>query len=151
MDGLDVNKSGTKASKMIYFYANNNEPYTLSASNTNCYVRDDDGNVATFENISFQENFSVLHIDHFALTTDVRNKGRGMEVLRAFAKVVAKHQPPIQQIKFSLYRRSTGSTESLANGREKLLQRIGAKDVGQEKPNSRDVIVVTGTWYRDDW
>ncbi|WIE32640.1 hypothetical protein [Agrobacterium tumefaciens] len=136
---------------MIYFFASGNTPFTLSIFNSKCYVRDEDGDVAFFESISFQENDTVLQIDHFALTTDLRNKGRAEEVLRAFAELVAVQKPAILEIKFSLHRRLTGDIQSLADGRERLLRRIGAIDVWQERPNSYGVIVVHGRWRSDDW
>lgn len=136
---------------MIYIYASGRQPFTLSIFNSKYYVEDEHGKVATFENVSLQENNTIVHVDHFALTTDTRNKGRGEEVLRAFARLVAEHEPPIRQIKFSLYKRSGGDVATLADGREALLNRIGAIKVWQEKPNSRDVIVVHGNWLRGNW
>lgn len=136
---------------MIYFHASGGQPFTLSIFNSTCYVKDKHGNVATFERLSFVENGTVLHIDHFALTNDERNRGRGEEVLRAFARLVAEHEPLISAIKFSLYGRSVGEVQRLANGREDLLRSLEAIDVWQERPNSRDVIIVHGTWLRGNW
>lgn len=135
----------------ISFCAYDGTPYTLINSALDCYVKEGRHSIATFETMSFRNRGSVLHIDHFAVTTSMRGRGKGAAILRGFAQLVMEQRPCVDRITFDLGRARDGSyIEKLAEARSELLKAIGAHDIREGRPNSRR-ICVSVVWGRDRW
>lgn len=134
----------------MQYWGSNREKFVVDSCMSNCYVRDGDFNIATFETLSVRDN-NTLHIPHFAVVTNLLGQGWGEVVLRGFAKLVAEQCPWLKRITFELHRASEGSDIlALAAARVHLLRVIGAHDVRQEWTNERR-ICVSGTWERERW
>lgn len=128
--------------------------YSLATMPADCYGYIDGVYACTFETMHIKGD--LLHIEHFALGTDLIGKNLGEKCLRAFAALVETQQPSIKCISFSLHRSTSKTKDSeqmllkLAEARKKLLVNIGAVDIEQKKPNNK-CYDVTGKWYKPQW
>lgn len=105
--------------------------------------------IAFFENVSTSGD--ALHIDHFAVDTDLIGCRRAETILRGYAQLVLQQAPHIEKITFDLHRANTGSDiEKLANARFALLERIGARNIRKCWPNLRRV-QVCAEWRKAQW
>mgnify|MGYP003150530414 FL=1 len=129
-------------------------PYQLNLHSEDCYGYLDQKHVCTFETMHIQRN--SLHIEHFAIVTDVIGHKLGQQILRAFARLVDEQNPSLGYMSFSLHRstsatkRSQESLLKLAEARKQLLEEIGAVDIEINRPNS-ECYDVTAKWYKAMW
>ncbi|MFD1006761.1 hypothetical protein [Oceanisphaera ostreae] len=106
-------------------------------------------NIAYFQSMSISSE--QLHIEHFAVDSELSQQGIGEEVLRNFAALVKVQAPTISQITFDLGRATSNSdVVKLAKARESLFKVIGAVNIKKHQPNSW-CWVVSATWNIDKW
>ena len=138
----------------IHFVGIGEANYFLTTRAADCYGYINGVPVCTFETMDVNGDF--LHIEHFALRSNLIGRNLGEKCLRAFADLVRTQQPSIKCISFSLYRSTSKTKEcesrllKLANARKNLLEKIGAVDISFKKPN-QECYDVTGKWYKSQW
>ncbi|TQN55374.1 hypothetical protein FLX27_29885 [Agrobacterium tumefaciens] len=133
----------------IRFYGKDDADYILTDFSPDCYVRQGGQSIGTFETMSLRNDGSVLHIDHFAVTSAMEGHAKGEPILRSFALMCLEQRPGIDRITFDLGRARDGSNiEKLAQARADLFAAIGAHDIQKSRPNHRRVCV-SAVWDRD--
>lgn len=149
-----ISEDRTESKDLIFKDISNNPFRLLITRVSDCYGYIDGVNVCTFETMHIEGN--LLHINHFALVTDLIGTNFGETCLRAFAALVETQQPSINCISFSLHRSTSETKKSeqillkLANARIRLLENLGAINIELKKPNN-ECYDVTGKWYKNRW
>lgn len=124
-------------------------PFSLLSFLENCSIKNGKDTVGYVQGLSI--NGAILNIDHFAVNPGTRKGIAADDMIRTFAKLVKAELSNIATITFNLGRAASDSNiQDLANGRQALLQRIGAVNIQQAQVNPTR-IVVSADWHKAQW
>jgi len=110
--------------------------------------------IANFETISYPSPGTVIHIDHFAVTGEMRGLGLGELCLRQFAAVAIQKKQNVVTLHFEVHRMvgdpTPAAVQSVAVARQTLFQNVGMTNTSIN-PTNQNRCVVKGDWHRASW
>ena len=140
--------------KIIFCFSKSRHPFTgapyrIGVSGGKCQISCFSKVFCVFEDITVTSG--KVHVGHFSVNGPFRGRKIGEQCLRKFASHLARLEPTIKSIEFSLYKLPTNFPhQKVALARLKLLNKIGATTTSMSQL-AHGNFFVSGSWGKSKW